>query len=515
LVISRAARYKPKVAVGREIGGKELGGRLIVRGAQATAAGFAARLAARLLFLFVAGRLFGAAAFGAFALAQAAIELAVGLGSLGTKKTLFQLLDRPGGADARPPAHRLLDSALLVTAASLVLAAGIAAAALLLPASLLGPGVAVALLLLAPMVAGQALLDLFLAATRWTHAIRHEVVARSLIEPWAMLAGAAAAWGLGWRAEGLAIGYGIGTLAALTYAAAAARARLGGLRLGAWRLDRPALAETVRGAGANTATDFLNTLYNRVDLYLVGLLLGEAAAGVYGMARQLAAPLRQIRQSFDGLLIPLAARSLAAGGAKGAGEALASATRLVLVLQLPLLLAFFAAGRPFLAWIGPGFGTAYWPLVFLAAAETLQAALSIGDLVFVYLRPRVGLWLTLASIAVGIASALWLIPAAGTAGAGLSVLCAYAVRAGLRSWVLRAHFGFDMPRAHHAGPLVAAGCGAGAALLVGRGWWGLAAALACYALVLACWLKATGQGLALSGFASEARPSPTSGTSGR
>lgn len=489
--------------------GREESGRLIMRGAQATTGGFAVRLAARLVFLFVAGRLFGVAAFGAFALAVAAVELAVGLGSLGTKKTLFQLLDRHDGDPARPLPHVLLDAVLLVAGASLVLGAAIAAAALAVPDSLLGPAVATALLLLAPMVAGQALLDLFLAATRWTHAIRHEVVARSVIEPWAMLAGATGAWLLGWRAEGLAIGYGCGTLAALAYAAAMARRRLGGLKLGAWRPDRRSLVETVRGSAANTATDLLNVLYNRIDLYLVGALLGEAAAGLYGMARQLAAPLRQIRQSFDGLLIPLAARSLAAGGARGAGAALASATRLVLVLQLPLLLALFAAGRPFLAWIGPEFAAAYWALVALAAAETLQAALSIGDLVFVYLRPRVGFWLTLASIAMGIAAALWLIPAYGTAGAGLSVLWAYGVRAAIRSWVLRARFGFDVPRAHNAVPLAAAACGAGAAWIVGGGWWALAAAVAVYAVLLASWLKATGQRLTLSGFGLPAGITPS------
>jgi hypothetical protein len=75
------------------------------------------------------------------------------------------------------------------------------------------------------------------------------------------------------------------------------------------------------------------------------------------------------------------------------------------------------------------------------------------------------------------------------------------VRAAIRSWVLRAHFGFDIPRAHNAAPLAAAACGAAAAWLIGGGWWALAAALAVYALVLAAWLKATGQGLALSGFA--------------
>ena len=64
-----------------------------MRGAQATALGFAARFGARLLYLFVAGRLFGVTAFGAYVLAVALVEVAVSVGNLGTKKILFQLLD--------------------------------------------------------------------------------------------------------------------------------------------------------------------------------------------------------------------------------------------------------------------------------------------------------------------------------------------------------------------------------------------------------------------------------------
>ena len=48
-----------------------------------------------------------------------------------------------------------------------------------------------------------------------------------------------------------------------------------------------------------------------------------------------------------------------------------------------------------------------------------------------------------------------------------------------------------------------------ASLLIGGGWWALAAAVAVYALVLALWLKATGQGLALSGFAVPAKVTPS------
>src|SRR6476469_1472062 len=126
-------------------------GRLIVRGAQATAAGFAGRLAARLLFLFVAGRLFGAASFGAYVLAVAAVELGVSVGSLGMKKVIFQLLERR--AEDRPLTHVLLDAALLVTLASVAVAAIMIAVTILFSDTITGRSAA--LIALEPMVAGQ------------------------------------------------------------------------------------------------------------------------------------------------------------------------------------------------------------------------------------------------------------------------------------------------------------------------------------------------------------------------
>ncbi|HEX5182774.1 MAG TPA: lipopolysaccharide biosynthesis protein [Allosphingosinicella sp.] len=484
-------------------------GRLIVRGAQATAAGFAGRLAARLIFLFVAGRLFGKDAFGAYVLAVAAVELAVSVGSLGMKKVIFQLLD--GARGDRPHAHVLLDAMLLVMLASAIVGGAIAAAASLFPISAGGAAFAVAAL--APMVAGQSLLDLFLAATRWNHAIRFEVVARSLVEPYALLIGATAAWVLGLRETGLLVGYWCGTLAALAYAVTGARRIFGGFRLHSWRPRRSDLVPALHLAGANTATDLLNALYTRIDLWIVGLMLGEGSAGIYGMAKQIAVPIRQVRQSFDGLLIPLVARTLSARGSQGSGEALASATRLVLVIQLPIVVALFAAGRPLLDLLGKGFDAAYWPMLALAAAEAIQAAFSVGDLVFVYLKPQLGLWLTLASIAIGIVAALLLVPRLGIAGAALSVLAAYSVRAAMRSVVLRTRFHLDVPHSHHAGPFVAAALGI-AAVLAARlsplklhltiDPVPLIAGLGLYGLALAAWLSLRGQSLSLRGFTAEA-----------
>lgn len=469
-----------------------------MRGAQASAAGFAVRLAARLLFLLTAARLFGPAAFGAYALAVATVELIVNAGSLGTKKTAFQLLEEGG---ARSPAHRLIDIALLVAGTSLVLSLLVVAAAYFAPPTLLGPATAAALIMLAPMAAGQALLDLFLAATRWKQAIRYEVVARSVVEPWSLLAGCAAAWWLGWRAEGLAIGYGCGTLAALGYAVLGARRQFGGFGLAGYRPAAGAFARTLGRSASNASADLVNGLYMRADLYLVGIFLGEAAAGLYGMARQIVAPLRQVRQSFDGLLIPLVAKGLATRGSGASSEALASATRLILILQLPYLLAIVVVGRPLLDWMGPGFAAAYGAMAILAVAETLQSAFSIGDLVFVYLRPGLGLRLTLVGIGIGIAAALILIPPFGIAGAAVSVLAAHGVRAAWRSRLLRSRFEFSAGLDHQLGPIAAAMLAAAIGVAIGSPpLLALAASVGAYAAAILLWAKAGRHTLGLAGF---------------
>jgi O-antigen/teichoic acid export membrane protein len=387
----------------------------------------------------------------------------------------------------------------------LILAAGFMLASRLLPASLMPRDAGIALLVMAPMIAGQALLDLFLAAARWKQKVRYEVIGRSLIEPYALAVGASAAFFLGFGAYGLPVGYWCGTLAALAYAIWGARLSFGGFALAHYRPSGPIFRWIAGAAAANTATDLLSALYMRVDLYLVGILLGPGPTGIYGMARQVTTPIRQVRQSFDGLLVPAVAKTIGVRGAGGTGEALATATRLILVIQLPILIGLFAIGARLMSWLGHGFAGGYWPLVILAAAEVLQSALGIGDLVFVYLRPRIGLYLTLIGIAVGIAAALLLIPHFGITGAAFALFAAYALRTILRSLVLRTRFDLATPHAHIAGPFAAAAIAAVAVWLIPNDLAAGAAGLALYAIVLLAWLKASGQSLSLSGFAAERR----------
>jgi len=478
-------------------------GRVILGGARATASGFAIRFGARIAFLYVAARLFGLALFGSYTLAVAAVELAVTIGGLGFKRILFKRLEEEGGA--RPHIHIVLDAAVLVAALSLTIGGLFVLAVAAAPAGLISGNVAWALAVLAPMIAGQALLDLFLAGTRWTHIIRYEVLGRSVIEPYAALAAALGAWALGYRESGLLIAYWAGTLCALAYALVGARRCLGAFRLAAYRFAPGRILPLLRASAAATLNDVLNGLFVRVDLWLVGIFLGEGPAGIYGMARQIRTPVRQVRQSFDGLLNPIIARTLALKGPTQTGLATASAARLILAVQLPILIALAFGGVPLLAWFGPAFVTGYWALLLLAAAETIQGAFGVSDLILLYRRPRAQLAITATNIAINLIAGLLLIGPLGVTGAGLSVLIGVAAGALIRRLSLRAYFGVKVPLRYSAGPIVAASLALAAAFgvqaLVGEApLYLLAAGLVTYAAALKAWLHATGDTLALDKF---------------
>lgn len=435
--------------------------RLILRGVRSAALGFLIRFGARLFFIFVAGRLFGATLFGAFAVAVAVVELAVTIGGAGLKRQIFKLLDE--GSAERPPGHILLDSVALVLLAGVACAAPIMILVTVFP-DLAAANTETALFLLAPMILGQALLDLLLAATRWTHKMRWQVWGRSVIEPYVGVVAAAAAWAFGWRETGLIVGYWAGTLAALIFALLGARRCLGVFHLAAWRLRPGRLVAIARQTAWPTLSDFIGALAGRLDLYLVGIFLGEAPAGIYGMAQQLRTPIRQVRQSFDGLLTPIVSKTLAHGGPAQTGRATASAARLILAIQLPALVALAIFGTPLLALIGPEFVAGYWAMLLLAASETVQGAFGVGDLILLFRRAQRVILVTLTSAAVTLVSGTLLIGWLGLTGAAIAALLATTCAAIMRRTILRREFGVEVPLFYAAVALPAAAADLGVAL---------------------------------------------------
>mgnify|MGYP003348741434 FL=1 len=91
----------------------------LAKGGRTNFFGFLLRLAARIPFLFIAGRLYGADDLGRFASATIAVELAAQLATLGQKRGLAQQLAK----DDRPGACIVADALLLSGLVSAVFAA--------------------------------------------------------------------------------------------------------------------------------------------------------------------------------------------------------------------------------------------------------------------------------------------------------------------------------------------------------------------------------------------------------
>ncbi len=189
-------------------------GRLIVRGTTSSGIGFAIRFGARFLFLFVAGRLFGAALFGAYSIGSATVETAAIAAGLSTKWLLFKWLNENEAEGDRLPIHVVLEGAVLVFVTSVAVAALIALLAVLAPQHHNAMGnTGTAILVLAPMIPLQALIEFLLGATRWREMMRYEVVAKNVMQPYASIAVALVAWWVGMRQEGLILSYVAGTVA--------------------------------------------------------------------------------------------------------------------------------------------------------------------------------------------------------------------------------------------------------------------------------------------------------------
>ena len=206
----------------------------LARGGRLNAFGFVLRLVARLPFLFIAGRIYGAAELGRFAYAVLTVEFAAQLAAIGLRRGLAQLL-----ADAKKPHASIIADAMLVAGIAAVLLMGILIA---FPRAMY-PTTAITGMdhLLAITVIAIAWTDIALAALAYRHDVAATVRARSIVEPWTISI-IAFVWSYISLRDGLIISYVFSMVAALV-AALVPLVRSYGIPRG-WRPDLPTAART-------------------------------------------------------------------------------------------------------------------------------------------------------------------------------------------------------------------------------------------------------------------------------
>jgi O-antigen/teichoic acid export membrane protein len=272
----------------------------LAKGGRTNFFGFLLRLVARLPFLFVAGRLYGAEALGRFASALVVVELVALLCSLGEKRGLAQRLSE---SDERP-VNLIADSLLL----ALVLGSIAAVFFWFVPQPLFPSGVYSDLdKLLVIAIPAYAMTEIVLAAQAYKFDVATTVRARAVVEPWTISIMAAALFYVVPDA-GLPLAYLASILAGLATALWPFYRHYGLPR--GWRPQPKRMATLTLRASPLAGADAIEWGTRRLDIFILGLFAAPAVVGVYYIAQQVASLPQKLKSSFEPILGPVITRNL-------------------------------------------------------------------------------------------------------------------------------------------------------------------------------------------------------------
>ncbi|MCG2839788.1 oligosaccharide flippase family protein [Sandaracinobacter sp. RS1-74] len=407
----------------------------LAKGGRTNFAGFLLRLGARLPFLVLAARLYGAEELGRFAYATMVVEFVAAIATLGLKRGLASEMAHGG----RPQTHVLADG-LLLTLLLALLGAGV----LMLVPGLMLPGGEVrgGERWLALVVPAAVMSDVALSGLAFRHRIDVAVRARSLVEPWVLTIAATALAFTAWQRDGLLIAYALSMLAACAASLWPALRLFGPVQ--GWR---PSFGRMWGMASRNlplAGADLVEWSIRRLDVFLLGRFAGAEMVGIYYVAQQVATLAGKIRVSFDPILAPMLSTALKAGRPAEAAAHIRQVGFWVLAFQIPVVLALGLPGEGVMGLFGPEFAVGAAVMALLLTAELAAATSSVSEMGLIYARPRFNLVIAVGGLLLQAVLSLLLIPAFGGEGAAGALLLGLVAAAIVRQVVLGRVLGADV-----------------------------------------------------------------------
>lgn len=408
----------------------------LAKGGRTNFFGFLLRLAARLPFLFIAGRLYGAAELGRFASALVIVELLALICSMGEKRGLAQRLSEGEGVR---PANLVFDGMLMA-----VLFSCIAGVFLwFVPAPMFPAGQYSTLdKLLVTAIPAYALTEILLAAQAYRYDISTTVRARAVVEPWTLSIMAGVFYYLIPK-SGLSLAY-IASIYAGLFTAAWPFLRTYGLPRN-WR-PRPKEMWRMSSRAFPLATaDAIEWGTRRLDIFILGLFVAPAAVGIYYVAQQVASLPQKLKTSFEPILGPVITRNLKEKNFPAIARQVCQVGFWIVAAQAGIALALGVPGEAVMGLVGPNFVGGTGALVFLLAAEVVAATAVVSEAALVYVARKRNLVISIGTIALqGVltVAAILLMErmALGdpykAAGAAIALMVALGVASIVKAWVL-------------------------------------------------------------------------------
>lgn len=364
----------------------------LAKGGRQNFAGFILRLLARLPFLFIAGRLYGADALGRFASALVVVELVALLCSMGEKRGLAQRLT---DGDESHPANLVYDGILLALLFSSV-------AALffwLVPAPLFPSGDYTQLdRLIVLAIPAYALTEIVLAAQAYKYDIATTVRARAVVEPWTISIMAGVFYYIpGLSQSGLSMAYLASIYAGLAVGLWSFFRSYG--RPHGWRPHPNYMAKITMRALPLATADAIEWGTRRVDIFILGLFAAPSAVGVYYVAQQVASLPQKLKTSFEPILGPVITKNLKTGNYEAIAKQVCQVGFWIIAAQAGIALALGIPGEAVMGLVGPAFVGGTGALAFLLAAEVVAATAVVSEAVLIYVARVRNLWISIGTIA--------------------------------------------------------------------------------------------------------------------
>lgn len=360
----------------------------LAQGGRTNFFGFLLRLAARLPFLFIAGRWYGADALGRFAYATIIVEFAGQLATIGLKRGLAQYLANTH----RPHVHVVWDGLLVGFVAS-----ALAAAVLMVAPELMFPNSPINQrdYLLPLTIFGWAGSDIALAALAYRGDVGATVKARSLIEPWAI---SIAAFALSWYSlrDGLILAYAISAAAALA-ASLWPLLRSYGWPKG-WKPEPLRLWKIATHNLPLAGADAIEWGSRRLDIAMLGLFFSPGIVGIYYVAQQVASLPQKLKTSFDPILGPVITQNLAEDNLGAVAKQVRQVGFWIIAAQVGIALALSIPGKAVMGLVGPSFVGGTGALAVLLAAEAIAATAVVSEAALIYVAPKRNLAISVAMI---------------------------------------------------------------------------------------------------------------------
>ena len=360
----------------------------LAKGGKTNVFGLILRLVARIPFLFIAGRMYGADALGRWAFAIAIVELAVQFCTLGQKRGLAQELAREDRHQANVVADGMLLSSTLALIATLFF--------FLFPDLVFPNGGYTQLDQLIPlMIVPMVLTEIALSAQAYKFDLKTTVTSRAVVEPWVLSVLAAGLWFVT-PESGLVLAY-IGSMFGAAVAALWPVFRTYGLPQD-WH---PRPLELGKLALANlplAVADAVEWGSRRLDLAILGVFASPAVVGVYFVAQQVASLPQKFKNSFDPVLAPVITRNLKEGNKAAIAQQVRQVGFWIIACQAGVALALGIPGEGVMGLTGPAFVAGAGALAVLLTAEVVASTAAVAEAALIYINRMLNMWLSLLTI---------------------------------------------------------------------------------------------------------------------